>query len=53
MPASLVFRGAGSRDVYLTIARLANLSLAFDPTFRDAPLTIDLRNATLGIQRAT
>jgi general secretion pathway protein D len=47
MPASLVFRNASSRDVYLAIARLANLSLGFDPTFRDAPLTIDLRDSTL------
>ena len=47
MPASLVFRDAGSRDVYLAIARFANLSISFDPTFRDAPLTVDLRNATL------
>jgi general secretion pathway protein D len=47
MPATLTFRGASSRDVYLAIARFANLSLAFDPTFRESPLTIDLRNATL------
>ena len=47
LPTSLVFRGASSRDVYLAIARFANISLSFDPTFRDAPLTIDLRNNTL------
>ncbi len=47
MPATLTFRSASSRDVYLAIARFANLSLAFDPTFRETPLTIDLRNATL------
>jgi general secretion pathway protein D len=47
MPMSLVFRSASSRDVYLAIARLANLSISFDPTFREAPLTIDLRNTTL------
>ncbi len=47
MPASLVFRDAGSRDVYLTIARFGNLSLGFDPAFRDARLTVDLRNTTL------
>ena len=47
MPASLVFRDAGSRDVYLAIARFANLSISFDPTFRDAPVTVDLRNSTL------
>jgi general secretion pathway protein D len=47
MPASLVFRDASSRDVFIAIARFANISLAFDPVFRDVPVTIDLRNATL------
>ncbi|MGC4082413.1 MAG: secretin N-terminal domain-containing protein [Vicinamibacterales bacterium] len=47
MPTSLVFRDASSRDVYLAIARLANLSITFDPTFRPSPLTVDLRNASL------
>ncbi len=47
MPASLTFRDASSRDVFTAIARLANISLIFDTTFRDAPLTVDLRNATL------
>src|SRR5262245_5474140 len=48
MPESLIFRDAGSRDVFLAIARFANISLAFDATFRDAPVTVDLRNASLG-----
>lgn len=47
MPTSLVFRDAGSRDVFLAIARLANLSITFDPTFRSTPITVDLRNASL------
>jgi len=47
MPASLTFRDASSRDVFTTIARFANISLIFDPVFRDAPVTVDLRNATL------
>jgi general secretion pathway protein D len=47
MPASLTFRDASSRDVFTAIARLANVSLIFDTAFRDAPLTVDLRNATL------
>ena len=47
MPASLVFRDASSRDVFLAIARFANISLGFDPTFREAPITVDLRNSTL------
>jgi general secretion pathway protein D len=47
MPASLTFREASSRDVFTAIARLANISLIFDTAFREAPLTVDLRNATL------
>ncbi len=47
MPASLTFRDASSRDVFTAIARFANISLIFDPAFRDAPVTVDLRNATL------
>jgi general secretion pathway protein D len=47
MPTSLVFRDAGSRDVFLAIARFANVSISFDPAFRDAAVTVDLRSATL------
>jgi general secretion pathway protein D len=47
MPESLTFREAGSRLVYQSIAKLANISIGFDPTFRDAPVTVDLRNVTL------
>ena len=47
MPASLIFREASSRDVFLTIARFANLSIAFDPAFREAPVTVDLRNSSV------
>lgn len=47
LPSSLIFRAASSRDVYLALARFANLSLSFDPTFRETPLTIDLRSSTL------
>jgi general secretion pathway protein D len=47
MPASLTFRDASSRDVFTGIARLANISLIFDTAFRDSPITVDLRNATL------
>jgi general secretion pathway protein D len=47
MPASLLFRDASSRDVFLSIARFSDVSLAFDPAFREAPVTVDLRNATL------
>src|SRR5256885_11781868 len=47
MPATLMFRDATSRDVFTAIARLANISLIFDSAFRDTPVTVDLRNATL------
>ena len=47
MPDSLTFRDASSRLVFLSIARLAGISLGFDSTFRETPITIDLRNASL------
>jgi general secretion pathway protein D len=47
MPASLTFRDASSRDVFMTIARFANISLIFDTAFREAPISVDLRNASL------
>lgn len=48
LPASLVFgNGATSRAVFLAVGRFANLSTIFDAAFRDQPLSIDLRNATL------
>jgi general secretion pathway protein D len=47
MPATLTFRDASSRDVFTAIARMANISLIFDPTFRESPITVDLRNSTL------
>jgi len=45
LPSSLTFRGAGSRDVFTAIARFADLNIVFDPSFRDEPLTIDLRDS--------
>jgi general secretion pathway protein D len=47
LPDSLVFSNAGSRAVFTAIARFAGLGLAFDPEFRDTPVTIDLRNTSL------
>jgi general secretion pathway protein D len=48
LPGSLVFgNGATARAVFLTVARFANVSMIFDSAFRDQPLNIDLRNATL------
>ncbi|MCX6552606.1 MAG: hypothetical protein NTY02_16660 [Acidobacteria bacterium] len=46
MPDSLTFREAGSRDVFTALARFANVSIIFDPAFRDAPVTIDLRKTS-------
>jgi general secretion pathway protein D len=47
MPTSLIFRDAGSRDIFLAIGRFAEISVTFDPTFRDMPVTVDLRNSSL------
>jgi general secretion pathway protein D len=47
MPATLTLRDASSRDVFTAIARLGGISLIFDTTFRESPITVDLRNATL------
>ena len=47
LPASLVFRQASSRDVFTALARFADINVVFDPAFREAPVTIDLRNASL------
>src|SRR5204863_576190 len=47
MPTSLTFREASSRDVFTAIGRFANISLIFDTAFRDASVSVDLRNASL------
>jgi len=47
LPASLVFRDASSRDVITTLARVANLNVVFDPAFREAPVTTELRDVSL------
>jgi general secretion pathway protein D len=47
MPDTLTFRDASSRDVFTAISRFANISLIFDPLFREMPITVDLRNASL------
>jgi general secretion pathway protein D len=39
MPTSLVFREAMSREVFLAIARYGEISLIFDPAFRDTTIT--------------
>ena len=47
LPDSVIFRDAGSRDIYSAIGQFTNLSVMFDPTFRDQPVSIDLRGVTL------
>jgi general secretion pathway protein D len=47
LPTSLTFRDASARDIYTALARFANLNIVFDPQFRDQPVTIDLRNASV------
>lgn len=47
LPDTLVFREASARDIFTAIARFANLSLVFDPAWRDERLSIDLRDADL------
>jgi general secretion pathway protein D len=47
MPASLTFREASSRDVFATIARFAGIGVVVDTQFREAPVSVDLRNASL------
>ena len=48
LPESVVFRDANARDVYSAIGKFTNISVVFDPAFRDQPVSIDLRNKTLG-----
>jgi general secretion pathway protein D len=47
LPESVVFRDASARDVYSAIGKFTNISVLFDPTYRDQPVSIDLRNETL------
>ena len=47
LPPSLLFREASSRDVFTTLARVANLNVIFDPSFRESPVTTELHDTTL------
>ncbi len=47
LPDSLVFREASSRDVFSAIGKFSNLSMVFDPSFRDQAVSIDLRGSSL------
>ncbi|HEX7085118.1 MAG TPA: secretin N-terminal domain-containing protein [Vicinamibacterales bacterium] len=46
LPPSLVFRDASAREVLTALARFADVNIAFDPAFRDVPITIELRDST-------
>jgi general secretion pathway protein D len=47
LPNTLIFSQASSRAVFTALARMAGISVIFDPGFREAPISIDLRNVTL------
>jgi general secretion pathway protein D len=47
LPASLVFRDASSRDVFISLARFAGINVSFDTAFRDVPVSIELRDTSL------
>jgi len=47
LPDSLVFSNASSRMVFMALARFANLSVVFDPAYRDQPITVDLMKNSL------
>jgi general secretion pathway protein D len=47
VPAVLTFRDASARDVFTALGRFAQVNVVFDPTYRDQPVSIDLRNSTL------
>jgi general secretion pathway protein D len=46
IPASVVFRNASSRDVFVALARFADINVVFDPAFRETTISLDLRNTT-------
>ena len=47
LPDSLVFRDAGTRDVFSALGQFADVSVIFDPAFIDESISIDLRRASL------
>jgi general secretion pathway protein D len=47
LPDSLVFSNASSRMVFMALGRLTGINLIFDSGFREAPISVDLRNAPL------
>jgi general secretion pathway protein D len=47
LPEQIVFRDANARDIYSALGKFTNISVAFDPAYRDQVASLDLRNATL------
>ena len=47
LPDSLTFSNASSRMVFTAIGRISGLNVVFDSGFREAPISLDLRNTTL------
>jgi general secretion pathway protein D len=45
-PDSLTFSNASSRMVFTTIGRFAGANIVFDPTFREQPISLDLRGSS-------
>ena len=46
LPDSVVFRDASVRAVFSALAQFADVTVVFDPQFRDAPISVDLRETT-------
>src|SRR4051812_27166341 len=46
LPDSWTFRNASNQDVIRAIAQVAKVNIIFDPAFRPAPISIDLRDQT-------
>ena len=47
LPDAMIFSSASSRMVFTALARFAQVSIVFDPAFRDQTISVDLRNVTL------
>lgn len=46
LPDSVVFRDASVRTVFSALGQFADMNILFDPQFRDATISIDLRETT-------
>ena len=51
-PDSVVFRDASARAVFSALGQFANVTIVFDPAFRDSALSIDLRDTTFDVALA-